>query len=209
MTTTYCAATDVQRILASSAFSVSTTPTSTQVESTINRFEDFVDDYTGHAWRTKTVTNEYYDVLYGDKKNGFRVKLNHRNIRSLDTDEGDALEIWNGSSWVDYVTTKTEGRANDFWINYTDGVLFFNERPASFMQSVKFTYRYGDSSVPTPIRDAVALLAAAEILSSDDRSALIDETGDASRSSHQSRIQKWTETAYELLRRYKEVVLIV
>ena len=217
MAVTYAAVIDVQRILGvATAFSGSTEPTSTQVESFINAAEDEIDQTTRTAWREKTVSEEYHDFpkhfAYGASHGyrGFRgagipIKLFHRSVKTFDTDKNDKLEIWEGSNWVDWITDKTEGRADDFWVNYTDGRLYIRSVFTFFLeQSIRVTYRYGQSTVPSDIKEATALLAASEILSSDDHTHLVSETGDVSREAHADRISQWQKRAWDIIDKHKE-----
>lgn len=191
------------------AFGSTTSPTSTQVEAAINAMEDHIDQETGHAWRTVTVSEEYHDLpIVWNRDEGARISLRHRSVADF-TSETDLLEIWDGASWVDWVATKTEGRANDFWVDYTDGVIYINwAYGVHRTKAVRVTYRYGESSVPNDIKEACALLAAARILSADDRSNLLAETGDPTRMSHDSRATRWRDRAYRILESRKEFVTV-
>lgn len=215
ITTEYCEEADVQRILQkATVFSGSTTPTAVQVEDFINAAEDEIDQRTQHAWRLVTVTDEFYDLpSYGHAGHhsfdpGIKIHLRHRKITTL-ANGTDKLEVWTGSEYEDWTGTRTEGRANDFWIDLEQGVLwikyfypFFTER------AVRMTYRYGETSVPKDIRDATAMLAAIKVLQSDDRSAELNETGDPSRLPYDGRIAQWNAQVNRILKNRTELNIV-
>lgn len=214
MVVTYCAATDVQRVLNKpTAFSSSTTPTSTQVESFINEAEDEIDRRTQHAWKSTSVSNEYYDIpsypvrLEGFTT-GFEINLRHRKITTLATPT-DKLEVWNGSSWVDWVATKTEGRANDYWLDLEQGKLFIKNFYLFFRRKgIRMTYRYGESSVPKDIQRAAAMLAAIQILRMEDRSMILNETGSVSAIPYAERITSMEKEIDRILFNRTEIPVI-
>lgn len=140
--------------------------TDSNMEDNINRNEDKIDSDTGHAWRTKTVTNEFHNIdsPYVTFR-GIRISLNHRSIKTLDGNEGDKIEIWNGNDYDDYVATKTEGRANDFWIESGIGNVYLITFPTTRPLGLRATYRYGEDTVAGDIKKACILLSAADFIS--------------------------------------------
>lgn len=206
----YCLPTDVKRQLRlNQEFSASTNPTETEVYSFIEDAMTEIDTLTRRAWRTLTVSEERHDVPekfvyeYGV---GLKLKLGHRFVKDFDADEGDKIEVWNGQSWEDWVQTKTEGRANDYWVNNKDGYLHLFQRYWFHKkEAVRVTYRYGEGTVPKDIRKACTYLAAIEVLDSDDYSAMVNDTGSGSKNTmHKDRIDRWTRKAGALLSRYQD-----
>jgi len=176
MTATYYVGTvGVRRILQNDfKFSGTTHPSDTDVVDTIEEVQDEIDQQTQHAWREKTVTNEFYsfpfDRIY-DHSVGLKIHLRHREIASFDTNKGDKIEIWNGSSYEDWVADKTVGRNEDYWLENEQGILhlrfyhpFFREK------AIRISYRYGEGSVPKDIRRATTILTAIQLLENDERS---------------------------------------
>lgn len=203
---TYTTNAKVAAFLGLPAFSANTIPTDSQVDAFIYRSQDYIDMRTKHAWRSTTVTDEYYDnkEVYED---GFlKVYLNHRKIRTLATGSGDKLEVWNGSSWEDWVAAgsgKTEGRANDFWVDYTNGILFINVSGSYVSNALRMTYRYGDSTVPFDIEQAATLLTAIDVtLATQRTSARPDE-------SDNSTIYIWRRQIESILTNRAEVRMIL
>lgn len=203
----YCTPSDVARVLGLGySFTSSTTPTEREVESFIEEAEDEIDHRTHHSWKEATVTDEFYDlpgapgVRYKLVWNGIRIDLRHREIKTIDTSEGDKIEIWTGNSYEDWVTAKTSGRNNDWWLDYEQGVLWLRRTWTQFLQKgLRMTYRYGDSKVPNDIRKACALLCAMDLVSNDDRSVALPETGDPTRLTHDERLSRWRKKVDHIL----------
>jgi len=152
-----------------SMFSNKTNPTRAEVNGIINQAEKYIDDETRHAWRVTTITNEYHDLKARYWTfTGLGTKLLHRSIQAFETGEGDKIEVWMGGNWLDYVAGKTEGRANDYWVDYTNGIVYLRTWYIRHHQSsLRVTYRYGEASVPDSIKRACIYLACADILDSE------------------------------------------
>ncbi len=189
-------------------FSASTDPTLLEVENFILEAEDEIDRSTNHAWRAVTITNEYHDLsgLYtGAYRQELPFKLHHRSIRAM-VSGTDKIEYWNGSSWIDMVATLTEGRANDFWVDYTHGWIYFvSTKPDYAERGIRVTYRYGESSVPGDIQSIATLLAAAKIIASDTYKVTIPEGGNMQ--GIQDAADAWEKRAYDRLEKRKEIIL--
>ena len=180
----------------------------------INRAEDWIDDKTNHAWRSKTVTEEYQDLpknyVRYEWNTGFPVRLNHRSIRlngsnQLDTTEGDKLEIWDGATWVDWTATYTDGRAGDFWVEPNIGKLWILSRSYyPRYASVRLTYRYGESTVPGDIEGATIKMAAIDLLTSDDRSVFVPEG--SSQLSYDRKLELWNRDVDKVISNRAEFV---
>lgn len=195
----YCADTDVQLVLGSAtAFSASTNPTATQVNSMILQAEDHIDRLTNHAWKEKTITNEFYNLDVNAAYNvgaGIRIKLRHRKIKTLDSNEGDKVEIWDGSAYEDYLVTRTQGRASDFWIDPEQGVLWLKLRHFSSVKNIiRMSYRYGESTVPYDIQEATAQYVAMKILLNEDKGFYLNENGDNRNMVYSSRYDRLKST---------------
>lgn len=195
---TYTTSAKVAAFLNLPAFSASTIPTSTTVDNYILRAQDQIDFKTGHAWRSTTITNEYHNV-YNIRQDGFiKIRFNHRAIKTLSTGSGDAIEIWNGTSWEEYISTKTESRASDFWVNYTDGILYVKSMPSHEHDSIRLTYRFGESTIPYDIEEVATLIAATAIVSGKYRTASNpDVDDDTVISSWKARISEILSDRYE------------
>ena len=172
MTVTYCTAAQVAAYLQRAAFSGSTTPTSTIVEGYINQAESEINRHTGTAWMPVTVTNEIHRMDYRPSRNVKQwrpqVALDYRPIRTL-TVSTDKIEVYNGSSWVEWVATKTEGRNDDFWVDYANGIIFFEKGYPiyPFNEGVRLTYRYGHSTVAGWVQELAIMMAALRVIEFD------------------------------------------
>lgn len=200
MAATYCTVANVQTFLQlADAFSGSTTPTTTVVTEFIERNEDYINSKVHRSWKSITVTNEYYD--YDGSR---RIDLNHRNIVTL-VSGTDKIEVWNhhtSDAYKDFVADYTEGRGDDFWIDYTLGILYFEDQdPSPGHERVRMTYRYYESTVPKDIEKACILLTAADIIANESESSLMDTTSEGSMV-YDSRHTKWKEEAEKILDNY-------
>ena len=177
MTVYYTTASKVAALLQVDAFDLNSTPTITQVEEIINRKEDEIDYFTNHSWREKTVTEELHTIEFRyNWLTGRPVYLNHRKVKTFDSNSGDKLEVWDGSNWVDWLTTYTEGRGNDFWVDYEQGIIYIKSMLIKGIPiEMRVTYRYGETTVPGDIEDACTKMVAIDLLTSDDRSVLLPE----------------------------------
>lgn len=214
MTVTYCISAEVAEFLWANDgadFSASTKPTKVAVEKTINRVETIIDNATKHAWRAVSIANEYYNYLipsYAHRRPFGWVRgrqpdrgvyLTHRAIRSF-VSGTNKIEIWTGSAWVDLALTAngyTEGRGDDYWIDYEGGVIYFiDEAPAIGKKTVRVTYDYGESSVPEDIKEWCIKQTAINLLYSDDRSAFVVDGMD--NLSLDPKIRAWKEDIKEI-----------
>lgn len=216
----YCDATDVARIMRITrdgsrlTFSGSTDPTLAEVNKFIEEASDRIDKITRHAWRTVTVTDEYYE--YHPQKYGWGrwrgydsercIHLNHRTIHSF-TEGTHKLELWNGSEWEDLIAGYTEGRDNDYWLDYDRGILYFISKvPSRVKNALKATYAFGESAVPTDIRNLCAKLVALDLYLSADYTSLVSE-GEYS-TPIDRKIEVLQKDIKELLDQYTEVTVL-
>lgn len=208
MAATYTSAANVRALL--QIDSASTTPSTAEIEAFINRAEDYIDQYTGHAWRTVSVANEFRDIpprASYENYAGIPIYLRHRSVKTLAAGSGDKIEVWEGSSYVDYVATKTENRNNDFWLDYNQGILYLRSGTAAGTRRVRATYRYGETSVPKDIEEAATKLAAIDMASADDRVALIPKSG-SPQASLTDKVGSWTKRIYQILDSRKEPMVV-
>lgn len=147
-----------------------TDPTRSNVEKRILAASNWIDNYTGHAWRPRQVEKEYIS-LGGNYywMAGTPMKLQKRDIVTpLDPSEGDKLEIFTGNEWEDWVDDSAidEGRNGDYWIEDSTGMLYLYRRRLWFRRhkEIRVTYRYGKERVPQTIRDVCARKAAIHYL---------------------------------------------
>jgi hypothetical protein len=192
-------------------FSADSDPTLDEVEISINRAEDRIDRETSHAWRAVSIANEYHSMhrsAYDSYQRAFPVYLKHRALNTL-VSGTDKIELWNGSEWIDLVLIAngyTEGRADDYWIDYNQGVIYIRH-PHAFRldMGVRVTYRYGESSVPGDIEEACTKLAAIAIADTNEYSITLPEgVGEYGIA---SKIDKWTEDVNRILYNRREIIM--
>jgi len=144
---TYTTPVKVQEFLSlGTAFGTGTNPTLETVENIIRRKEDFMDKVTNSSWGVRQTDYEFYDIadIVPARNVGIKIFLGHRNIQTLNAAIGDAFGVWDGSSYVDWISTKTEGRDNDYWIDYNLGILYIMTTISYFgKKRVRIRYRYG------------------------------------------------------------------
>ena len=164
-----------------------------------------IDTITGHAWRERQLTDyEYHNIdNYHLRATGIPIHLNHREIRQFDTTRGDVVEIWDGAIWDNYLETGTEGRNEDYWVDYELGNLYLRswlwiERPIG----IRLKYRYGSAYVPPDIKLTTAKIVAMNILYGEDRSVLLPEG--SSNVDYNNKISLFQRDIENVLNRYKE-----
>lgn len=95
---------------------------------------------------------------------------------------GDVLEIFDGKNWIDYISTKTEGRSADYFVNESDGILYVRGYFILGNDYVRCKYRYGETTVDSGIELACTKLVASDIMQQDDRATVALPDGNLSRS---------------------------
>jgi len=219
---TYCSSEDVKRYLGSSvSFSTTSTPTDTEVGYFIDDAEDEINQRTQHAWKTVTAGPEYYDIpinsIYGRADGNFSmgvpIFMRHRHIIDFETAavtaDSDYIQLWDGSKYENWVTAKTEGRSEDYWLDNQKGVLYLKQFYYPYRnQKLRLKYRYKESPVPYDIRKACAMMVAIRVLSTDDRSVALNETGDPTRQNYSDRITKMQTEIDKILHNRVEFIVI-
>ncbi len=197
------------------AITDSTTPTVQQIVEIINRIEDEIDWRTGHAWRTRysgttsgndqTAKYEYYDVLFDyEYQKGRPVYLKHRKVLTLDSGEGDVLEIWNGASYDNWLSDKSEARGSDFWLDYEMGKLFIKARySVKGGMRLRMKYRYGEQIINRIIEDIATKMVSMDLLTGDSNSVIVQE-GANNVITNREKISLWTKQIEDKLAGLKE-----
>jgi len=192
-----------------------TNPTKSQVESRILAASNWIDEFTGHAWRERQVVNEYKSLYNSGTgathyywRAGSPLKLMKRSIRTpLDPAKGDKIEIWDGDGYEDWVGSSQyeEGRNQDYWVEDATGMLYLYRRHIFFQRhkEVRVTYRYGKETVPQIIRDTCARRVAAHYLES--QQYRITVPGNEEAPDPTTVAEKWREICEQDLGPFEEV----
>lgn len=144
---TYTTPARVALFMEEAAFDASSTPKISTIQSWILEAEATIDRETKNSWKLSEEPLHYYDlpgVYYHNT--GAPISLRKPNILALDSTAGDSLEIWDGANWVDYLATKTEGRSDDFWLNYERGVLYLRGYLLPRKDGVRIKFRYNSGA---------------------------------------------------------------
>lgn len=211
MVTTYCTVDDVANVLGhvNGYFDANSTPTSTTITNFIERAESRIESRTGHAWREVQSKIEYIEpssiYRYGT---GIKLNLIHRSVRDF-VSGTDKIEVWNGNEWEDWIQTRTEGRNKDYWIDYTNGVVYLVSLRTIYPDGVRISYKYGETIVSHGIEEAAALMAAIMVLSSPEyQSISFTDDGGSNRLVDSSRIQIWTDRINSILDNNQEFHIV-
>lgn len=205
----YCTAAQVASFMGLPTFTGITSPTLTEVNDIILSVCDEIDQFTHHAWRTTTVTNEYYTAMswtpmtdgLGDWSDRSRIYMMHRKIHYPML----KLECFDGNTWVDFIANYIEGRGQDYWLDYDRGIIIFaNRYPLRRRNAVRLTYQFGDTIVPADIKNVAVMLCCYQLLQRDDRSVLLPEG--TSNISPQSKAELWYNRAYKILARHVDLI---
>jgi len=182
-----------------------TIPTATEVTEMIEDAENEIERYCYTAWREITVTDELHSspVIYSHRpRYGIYIQLNNRFIRTCNSALGDKIEVWQGTDYVDLLVDGTQGNGpddGDFYIDYRKGILWLYTNFPDFYRenTVKVTYRYGQTTVPNAIRRAATLLACAYCIEAgfDWTYTMVDQVTSLSNS---EKSMKWEERAFKL-----------
>ena len=226
MAAVYCTASQVAEFLQVDAFSGSTTPTSTVVESFIEMSQERVNQLTDHAWNDNAatrgnVTEERVRIQRVDQGSidvRGRLQLRHFPILALDNGQGDIMNIWESSSYVDYLhpSNSKTGSAGptdivgkDYWQDTTRGIIYINNYHAinNLLDSPSdvdayVTYRYATATTPADIKLATIYFTAATIAMNDDLN-LMQEGEDSM--DNASKSEKFENMAMKILKDNKRL----
>lgn len=209
-------------------FDSSSNPTASEVERRIRAASNWIDDYTGHAWRERRVVDsmkDYRSQYYW--RAGMPLYLMKRDIRvplksaqdlldesgnGIDTQEeaerrADELLVWQGNGYRDWVEDDElrYGRDQDYWIDERQGHLYIYRRRLWFRRhkEIKLSYRYGKKRVPQTIRDICAKRAAAYLLET--QQYRVTTPGNEEAPDDLKVSERWKEECKEELKPYKEI----
>jgi len=171
-TTTYTNISKVQSFmgLASTTFTPTSIPTDSAIANMILGNEGEIDSFLMTSYKSNTVSNEFHDLIYkaADDEGFIPIFPKYRPLRTKDSSW--KIEVWDGSTYTDYITSKTESRANDYYIDYNKSIIYV--KPIAYDDHyLKLTYTWGHSSVPYEIEKLCTLKTALNLVDLDDFAA--------------------------------------
>jgi len=187
---------------------------SLEVGEMINDAEAEIERITGHAWTSRTISNEvhyypYYIRDWHDWKDGIPLKLNHRKVKTFNSTSGDYIYVNEGTGYTNKLGTWTESLNGQFWVDYDQGVFYvkkfwqWHERGA-----MKFTYRYGESSVPDDVRMACAFIVTINLLEMEHSMSMHPGGGELNYDPIQNKIDKMQAKVDRILKDRTEIRFI-
>ena len=226
MSAIYCSEQDVAAFLQVPNFSGSTTPATATVVSFIEMAQERINQLTDHAWNSDAstrgeVTEERVRIQRVDQGSvdvRGRLQLRHFPIMALDNSQGDIMNIWESSSYVDYLHPSnsktgsggpTDIVGKDYWQDTTRGIIYINNYHAinNLLDSPSdvdayVTYRYATATTPADIKLATIYFTAATIAMNDDLNLMAE--GDDSMN-NQTKSEKFEEMAMKILKDNKRL----
>ena len=222
----YCTSAQVAQFLQVDAFSGSTTPTSTVVDSFIEMAEARIDELTNHAWataRAKSVSDErgrIQKVRTNSINSVGRIQLSHYPVLAFTqhatpslAQTNGTLKVWNASLYQDYLDTdnsKTMGSSvtdvvnKDFWMDTERGIIYLDNynlfdtiTDSPAGVDAYISYKYATASTPDDIKLATIYFTAATIAMNDDLNLMAE--GDDSMD-NATKSQRYEEMAMKILK---------
>jgi len=181
------------------------------IQEKINRIEDEIDKRVGMTWKTATENQRYYTAHATFDRDRFVIYLPKRKVQSV-----TVLTVFDGSTDINYLTDRTEGRDEDYWFDKEQGKVYIRDIAYQYIRrqnniQIAYTYGYGATSgdrtaVPLDIERAATLMVAAEVVNVDDWTALLPG-GEGVTLNASEKISIWRDEAEDILRRHKEITI--
>jgi len=209
----YCTVQDVEDVLqVNQRFTEDTTVTKGAVEKLTQRYSDHVDDLTGSTWQSNRVTDEIHrideDTVYHVNA-GVKIYMRNSNVKDFDASKNDELGVWDGNGFENWASTRTEGRGEDYYVDYNKGIIyirkwFYTSREAVF----QLTYRYGKDNPPGGVTQATANFVAAHLLLNEDGGYFVTDTGDGLQADMEARANNLREEAKRMLVPHRSIYAV-
>ena len=148
-------------------FSPKTNPTDSALSKLISYNESEIDDFINTSFQPHTITEEFQDLNRNSMDYDGYVPIWPKKRPLLTKDATWKIENFDGSNYTDFVTTKTEGRGNDYYIDYNKNIIYI--RPIAFGDHyLRLTYTWGKSTIPGDITKLTILKTALNLVDNDD-----------------------------------------
>lgn len=156
--------------MASNTFSTTSTPTDSAIANMILGNEGEIDKFLMSSWKENTVTNEFHDLSTEVVNSEGFVRVWAKQRPLMTKDSSWKIEVWDGSSYTDFVTDKTEDRDEDYYFDYDKSILYI--KPTAYGKDVlRLTYTWGYTTVPYEIEKLCTLKTALNLVDLDDFAA--------------------------------------
>lgn len=204
--------------------SANTRPPLATVERWIIEAESYLDGRCRMSWKESVAKNiiidrpEYWKTKRPGGRNPYMIggieggmagkghpfKLPHRNIREIDPDKGDKIEMRGiGQEFTD-ITDDTEA----YWLDYNEGRIYIRKWFVSSPKaSLRLTYRYGHDDIPEDIQRATTLKAGLSYLQTDWFRGKVPEGPDFSPNKSET-IREWNEEIERIIASRQSVSFI-
>lgn len=176
---TYCTPLQVAKFVFGDTFAFSNQTKLS--DATINDYilmnESNIDAFLNVSYKSNTVSDEYHDLNIRGKDNEGFIGIMLDNSPLITRDSDWKIEVWDTDSYVDYITSKTEGRSEDYYIDYKLGIIYINVSDYGNHRA-RITYKWGNSSVPAVVKQLCILKTALNIVDADDYVGSVSESGE-------------------------------
>lgn len=185
-----------------------TRPTYDTVTAKIEEVQEEIDAFCRTSWLSagKTIADEYHDYRPATDRFGRHRDYSDRGrtyarFRPIKT--WTKIEVYDGSSYIDIVASKVEGRNNDYWTEDDKGIVHYaNYYPYRIRRAIRLAYVYAHASIPADIKKVCLNLVAAELTKFEDESINLAEGGEGI--SHDRKIEFTREDAFRMLYTHQE-----
>lgn len=166
-------------------------PSIETINDLIIQAEAYIDGNTKTSWRENRVVKQIYNApaitdrylasplqvslyymgnaAWQDFIKGLPIPLYHTWIRDIDYSKGDLIETrWIGSAWnVMPECHSLQPGVSPYWCDNEKGILFLKTFLLGKLDSIRITYRWGQTEVPDDIRTAAIIYTAKQVLCTD------------------------------------------
>ena len=170
----------------------------------IRRVEDYIDNRLQTTWKSKKVENEYHTPIRTFSYDGYVIYTKYFPVLSI-----DKLEVWNGNSWTDFITTKQEGRGKSYWVVLEKGKVYISGWFMGYwwfhdQYQVRVSYTYGRGAdytnrwekIPKDLEDIATKLVVIDIYETEGYTWVVPEGAEGSMS-WSERIDRWKQQIEE------------
>ena len=184
---------------------VSSDPSQATLDAIIEGVEGDFNERTHHSWGVLTQVVETHDLKHGDYEwgRGLPIHLNHRDTQTIDSGEGDKVELWDGTNWDNITASQgtswkqLEGLGK-FYLLGQHFSIFREDR-------LRVTYRYGTLTVPKGIKNVILKKCVVTLLEKSFAMSNIQFNSDRGLRTKEL-VDKWNEEYDDYIFRWQDIV---